>query len=123
VTIPREKINRDEFQDAYSTHRDQEIRALKFVPIGFANLARRMDAVEHRMDTIEQRLDASYASLSSQILQSRRETHDEMFATRADLEAKIETSADETRRFMKVLYEDILSRIALLGDGRTLQPS
>ena len=92
------------------------------------------------MDSIDQRLDASYASLSAQILQSRRETHDEIIAMRAevagefaavraefsaemssfraDLEAKIDASADETRRFMKILYEDILSRIALLGEGR-----
>ncbi len=86
------------------------------------DLARRIDVIEDRMDTIEQRLDASYAALMSQILQSRREAHDELLETTARLEtrleAKIEASADETRRFMKVLYEDILSRIALLGESR-----
>jgi len=93
------------------------------------------------MDSMEQRLDASYASLSTQILQSRRESHDELLAMRADvagefsamrtdvagklsvtqtrLETAIAASQDETRRYMRVLYEDILSRIALIGERRS----
>ena len=114
------------------------------------------------MDSIEQPLDASYASLSTQILQSSRETSDTILATlRSEMEAmggtlrseisglrgemaamgvslrdemkalraitvyrfeKVETALadglDGIRRFMKVLHEDTLSRIALLGEGR-----
>ena len=130
-----------------------------------ADLAERIDTVEHRMGSIEQRLDASYASLSTQILQSRRENDDahlamrtefsegmstlrgEFTAMRADVAGefkavrtevaeqfaatqavtlsrfeKLETAlADglkETRRFMMILHEDLLSRIALIGEGR-----
>ena len=91
-----------------------------------ADLAERIDAVEHRMDSIEQRLDASYASLSTQILQSRRENNDALLAMRAvtlarfeKLETALADGLDETRRFMRVLCEDILSRITLLGEGRS----
>ena len=138
-----------------------------------ADLAGRISTVEHRMDSIEQRLDASFAALSTQILQSNRETRDTILATlrsemaamgvglrgdmealggtlrseisglRGDMEAlggslreemyalhgltvlrfeKFETALvdglDETRRFMRILHEDTLSRIALLGEGR-----
>jgi hypothetical protein len=130
-----------------------------------ADLAERIDTVEHRMGSIEQRLDASYTSLSTQILQSRRENDDahlamrtefsegmstlrgEFTAMRADVAGefkavrtevaeqfaatqavtlsrfeKLETAlADglkETRRFMMILHEDLLSRIALIGEGR-----
>ena len=110
-----------------------------------ADLAERIDRVEHRMDSVEQRLDSSYAALSTQILQSNSETRDailatlrtEMGAMGADLRAEmgamqaattsrfdtLETAlADglaETRRFMLILHEDVLSRIALLGEGRS----
>ena len=141
-----------------------------------ADLAERIDTVEHRMGSVEQRLDASYASLSTQILQSRRENDDahlamrtefsegmstlrgEFTAMRADVAGefkavrtevagefkavraevaeqfaatqavtlsrfeKLETAlADglkETRRFMMILHEEVLSRIALLGEDR-----
>jgi hypothetical protein len=130
-----------------------------------ADLAERIDSVEQRMDSIEQRLDASYTSLSTQILQSRRENDDahsamrtefslsmsalrseflvmrtdvagEFSAMRAEvagqfsatqavtlsrfekLETALADGLDETRRFMRVLHEDVLSRIALLGEGR-----
>jgi predicted nucleic acid-binding Zn-ribbon protein len=112
-----------------------------------ADLARRVEVAEQRMDTMEERLDASYSALSTQILQSRRESKDALLATRDELRGEIAATRDdlrgeiaatrdemqagfarlermladgldETRRFMKVLYEDILSRIALLAEHR-----
>jgi hypothetical protein len=86
-----------------------------------ADLAERIDTVEHRMDSIEQRLDASYALLSTQILQSRRENDDAHLAMHArfeTLEAALAEGLGETRRFMRVLHEEVLSRIALIGEGR-----
>ena len=107
----------------------------------YTDLAGRIDTVERRMDSIELRWDASFAELSAQILQSNRETREAILATlrgevagefstmRADVDEKFsamrthfETAlADglgETRRYMKVLYEDILGRIALLAESR-----
>ena len=46
-----------------------------------ADLAGRISTVEHRMDSIEQRLDASFSALSTQIVQSNRETRDTILAT------------------------------------------
>jgi len=108
-----------------------------------ADLAERIDIVEHRMDSIEQRLDASYTALSTQILHSRRENDAAHLATRTEfsqgmsalrsefsatqsvtlsrfekLETALADGLDETHRFMRVLHEDTLSRIALLGEGR-----
>ena len=90
-----------------------------------ADLARRVETVEHQMATIEERLDASYSALSTQILQSRRESKDALLATRDEMQAgftrlerMLADGLDETRRFMRVLYEDTLSRIALLAEHR-----
>ena len=116
-----------------------------------AGLAGRIDAVEHRMDSIEHRLDASFAALTAQIVQSNRETRDEIIATlRGEMRAmgeslsarmreshdemyalhaltshridKIETAMSEgfaeSRRHMLVLHEEVLSRFALLDEGR-----
>jgi hypothetical protein len=77
------------------------------------------------MDSMEQRLDASFNALSTQILQSRRESHDELLAMRAEMKAQgtalrgeIREGDEETRRFMLILHEDTLSKIALIGEGR-----
>ena len=149
-----------------------------------ADLAGRIDVVEHRMDSIEHRLDASFAALSAQIVQSHRETRDEITATlRGEMRAfgevlrgetqessaalrgemgrladglrgemremgselggkiqdtydemcalhtltnarfeKVEAAMaeglDESRRFMLILHEEVLSRFALLDEGR-----
>ena len=101
-----------------------------------ADLAERIDTVEHRMDSMEQRLDASFNALSTQILQSRRENdvahlamraemnamgtalRAEMKAQGTDLRGAIREGDEETRRFMMILHEDTLSKIALIGEGR-----
>jgi septation ring formation regulator EzrA len=104
-----------------------------------ADLAERIDSVEHRMDSMEQRLDTSFNALSTQILQSRRENDDahlamharfekietaiadsraDMNAQGTDLRAEIREGDEETRRFMMILHEDTLSKIALIGEGR-----
>jgi hypothetical protein len=131
--------------------------------MGSAELAGRIDTVEHRMDSMELHWDESFAALSRQILQSDCETREAILATlrgevvgefsamrtevagefsamrtevagefsamrtevagefsamRTHFETALADGQDETRRYMKVLYEDILSRIALLGEGR-----
>ena len=90
-----------------------------------ADLAERIDTVEHRMDSMERRLDASFNALSTQILQSRRENEVAHLAMRADMNAmgtdlrgEIREGDKETRRFMMILHEDTLSKIALIGEGR-----
>ena len=113
-----------------------------------ADLAERIDTVEHRMDSMEQRLDASFNVLSTQILQSHFETRAAILATLrgevagefstmrgemktmgADLRAHFETAIvdlrgairegdEESRRFMMILHEEVLSKFRLIGEGR-----
>lgn len=87
-----------------------------------------------KVDSLEQ-LPARIETLGLQILQFREEVRVEFSATRAELHARIaltesallhemnqldERAASrdaETRRFMKMLYEDALARIATIGEG------
>jgi hypothetical protein len=116
------------------------------------------------MDSMEERLDASFALLSTQILQSRHETNDAILAMRAEmsgefaavrsesagefaavrresagefaavrsemsamraetqgrfekLESALAVGLEDTRQFIRILYEEILHRIALLGEA------
>jgi hypothetical protein len=92
-----------------------------------ADLAGRIDVVEHRMDSIEQRLDASFAALSAQVVQSHRETRDESAVTLCDeclalLEDRnrcfdrLDAALAENRRLMLVLHEEVMSQLALLEE-------
>ena len=37
----------------------------------------------------------------------------------SELRAELEASAEETRRYMRVLHEEVLSRIATIQEGRS----
>ena len=52
------------------------------------------------------------ASLESELLQFRIDVKAEFSATRL----AIRTGDEETRRYMRVLHEEVLTRIALLGE-------
>ena len=103
-----------------------------------ADLAGRISTVEHRMDSIEQRLDASFSALSTQIVQSNRETRDTILATlrsemaamgvglRGDMEAlggslatKLEVRDEgvRTRRHFDVVAESLEGSISLIAEG------
>ena len=77
------------------------------------------------MDKLEQhplRMDA----LEGQIVQLRTEMRDEFSAIRQEMRAgdeetreKIRAGDEETRTLMRVLHEDVINRIALLGEARS----
>lgn len=66
------------------------------------------------------------ASLEAQFVQFRAEVKEEFSSIRVDLLAlregqdglreELRAGDEETRRFMRVLHEDVISRIALLGE-------
>ena len=58
--------------------------------MGRADFAGRFEELEHRTDSMEHRLDASFAALSAQIVQSHRETRDEISALRGEMKAMSE---------------------------------
>lgn len=52
----------------------------------------------------------------------RQEMADGFAAARQDLGAQIEAGDRETRNFMRVLYEDLVSRLTLLQEGLDRRP-
>ena len=105
-------------------------------------LLRRIEILEHKVELLEQ-LPARLQSVELQILQLRGEMRDGFSAlraeiragdeelraelrmeiragdgqTRAELRAEIRAGDEETRRYMRVLHEDVIARIATLGEG------
>jgi predicted nucleic acid-binding Zn-ribbon protein len=77
--------------------------------------------LENRVATLEQQIQAlvglpeRMVSLESQFQQLRSDVREEFAALRME----IRTGDLETRRFMRVLHEDVISRIAAIGEGRS----
>ena len=46
-----------------------------------------------------------------------KETRRELAETRTELIARIAEGDEETRRYMRVLHEDVIARIAMIGEG------
>jgi outer membrane murein-binding lipoprotein Lpp len=91
------------------------------------SLEARMDNLERRVEILGQ-LPAQVAALGSQMLQLREEMRAEFSATRAETRTAIEESQrtlreeikagdEETRRQLRILHEDLVARIAMLGRG------
>lgn len=74
----------------------------------------RLTALEARMTALEQ-LPARMDRLATEMVELRSEMRDEFAAVRGELAARIEDSRRETR----VLHEDVIGRIAVLGEGLT----
>lgn len=80
-------------------------------------------ALETRVRILEQKvgelavLPARLERLEEQILQLRQEIRDGFSATTDGLRAEIRAGDEETRRYMRVLYEDLIERIERMGEG------
>ncbi|MEQ1759436.1 MAG: hypothetical protein ABL986_14035 [Vicinamibacterales bacterium] len=106
------------------------------------SIVERAEILEQRVELLE-RLPDRVAAVESQLVQLRLEMRDgfsdirsEMSAMggglRADMEAmgaslradmqaigaRVDAGDEETRRYMRVLHEDVISRIAAIGEGR-----
>ena len=79
-------------------------------------------SLEQRVTTLEQHmqelrdLPKRMAGVESQILQLREETRDGFSAIRSELLAEIRAGNQESRNFMRALYEDLIARIATIGE-------
>jgi hypothetical protein len=95
-------------------------------------LTNRVQVLERKVESLEN-LPERMHSLELQFMQFREEVRAEFSATRAelraevragdeqtrtDLRAEIRAGDEETRTYMRVLHEEVLSRIALLGEHR-----
>jgi cell division protein FtsB len=74
------------------------------------SLEERADMLERRVDLLEQ-LPERVTALETQIVLLRDEMRAEFSATRA----QAQVGDEDTRRFMRILYEDLVARIEVLG--------
>ena len=111
------------------------------------SIVERVEILERKVETLEQ-LPARMTALELQILQSREEVRADFSATRAELRAEIRAAnaalrnelraeiraandalrdelrseirggEEETRRYMRILHEEVLDRLARLDEGR-----
>jgi hypothetical protein len=84
------------------------------------SLNERVEILEQKVGDL-QVLPERVAAVESQILQLRGEMRDGFSAIRSqfeDLDRRMQEGDEETRRYMRVLHEEVLSRISLLQEGR-----
>ena len=88
------------------------------------SLEKRMDDLERRVEVLE-RLPDRVTALESQIVLLRDEMRSEFSAVREDaaetrrvLTERMESLFDTNQRHMRLLHEDLVERIARIGDGR-----
>ncbi len=87
----------------------------------------RVENIEKRLDLLEA-LPARMSAVELQIVHLRGEMREQFSAVRQELDdiravtgglrAEIQAGDAETRRYMRVLHEEVLSRIAMMEDGR-----
>lgn len=78
----------------------------------------RVESLEERVTRLEE-LPGRMDRLELQIVHFRTEVRDEFSAVREELRQEIRGGDEETRRYMRVLFEEIISRITVLGEART----
>ena len=76
------------------------------------SIEERLTMLERQMQEMRE-LPERVTKLESQILQLREEMREELSAIRTEMKA----ADDETRVFMRVLYEDVLSRLEAIGEA------
>ena len=96
------------------------------------SIIERLGILEHQVQTIEV-FAARVGAVESQIVQLREEMRAEFAATREQLRAditrgdeavrtelrtEIRAGDEETRRYMRVLHEEVISRLAAMQDLR-----
>lgn len=92
------------------------------------SLEKRMDSLERRMEILE-RLPDRVTALESQIVQLRDEMRSEFSTVRTDIRTgdeetrrmlteRMESLFDANERHTRLLHEDLVERIARMGEGR-----
>lgn len=84
------------------------------------SLEDRVTLLEKNLQGLPERvgaLDARVTELTGEFVQFCGEVRAEFSATREELRKEIRDGADETRRLMRVLHEDLVARIVLVDRG------
>ena len=80
----------------------------------------RVESLEHRVTHLDG-LPERVGAVEAQIVQFRAEVRDECSAVREEMAsgfAEVRAEIEETRRFMRMLHEEVISRIATMGEGQ-----
>ena len=84
----------------------------------------RVEQLEARVAKLEQ-LPERIDGLASQVVQLRTEMHEEFSAVRTEMRdefsavrEEIRLGDEDTRRYMRVLHEEVISRIATIQEGQ-----
>lgn len=80
------------------------------------NLTERVALLEQNVRDLEA-LPARMAGVELQIVQLREERREAFFDTRSDLRAEIRAGDQETRDFMRTLYEELKTILRTIGEG------
>jgi hypothetical protein len=80
------------------------------------SIVERLEIVERKVESLET-LPARVSAVELQIVQLRQDMNAGFSALRDDLRAEIRAGDEETRRFMRVLHEDVIARIAAIRHG------
>ena len=84
-------------------------------------IAKKVEALESRVSTLEE-LPGRLSAVETQIVQLRREMHDEFSALRQEMRGEMRAGDEETRRYMRVLHEDVIARLATIQEGLSREP-
>jgi hypothetical protein len=77
-----------------------------------ATLTQRVKVMEHKVDELAT-LPSRIGSVEQELKVFRADVHGEFAVVRA----QIREGDEETRRYMRVLYEDLVARIKVMGEG------
>ena len=90
-----------------------------------ATLTQRVEAFEHAVSDLpahitagEHELAGFRAEVRQEFAAVRSELRAEMRAGHESLKEAIEDGEEQTRRYMRLLYEDLVARIATIGEAR-----
>lgn len=80
-------------------------------------LAARVENIERRMGLLEA-LPERVRAVELQLTHLRTEMREQFSAIGQELREEIQAGDEETRRYMRVLHEEVISRIAMLEESR-----
>ena len=83
-----------------------------------ASLPARMAAVELQIVQLRDEMRSEFSAVREEIATVRIDLRAEIQSTAKSLRAEIREGDEETRRYMRVLHEDVMARIAALGEAR-----
>ena len=96
----------------------QRVEILEQTVAELASLPARMSAVELQIVQLRDELHAGFSAVRQEMAVMRDDLRTELKSTAESLRADIREGDEETRRYMRVLHEDVIARIAALGDAR-----